>query len=78
MLYIMPYKSNNTNQQSAENKGGPTVTEQPKAAGNLPVNERDEATENRLEEEAQDAGQRHPNRNLDKPELDRPAYGGGH
>ncbi|WP_400192850.1 hypothetical protein [Hymenobacter sp. B81] len=74
----MPYKSNSTNQQSKENKGGPTTTEQPKAAGQLPVNERDEQLENRLEESAQDAPQRHPNRNLDKPDLDKPAYGGGH
>ncbi|KAA9333063.1 hypothetical protein F0P96_08750 [Hymenobacter busanensis] len=74
----MPYKSNNTNQQSKENKGGPAATDQPKAVGQLPVNDRDEATENRLEQEAQDAAQRHPNRNLEKPDLDKPAYGGGH
>jgi hypothetical protein len=74
----MPYKSNNTNQQSKENKGGPTAAQQPKAAGNMPVNEHDEATEARLEQEALDAGVRHPNRNLDKPELDKPSYGGGH
>ena len=65
----MPYKSNNTNQQSGENKGGPTVSEQEKGAGNLPVNNRDEETENRLAEEAEDAGTRHPNRNLEKPEI---------
>ncbi|MCB2406441.1 hypothetical protein [Hymenobacter lucidus] len=70
----MPYKSNNTNQQSKENHGSPSQSEQPKAAGNLPVNDRDEATENRLEQEAQDAPQRHPNRNLEKPELDKPPY----
>jgi hypothetical protein len=74
----MPYKSNNTNQQSGENKGGPTVAEQAKAAGNMPVNEHDEETQARLEQEALDAGVRHPNRNLEKPELDKPGYGGGH
>ena len=70
----MPYKSNNTNHQSKEKKGGPSVAEQPKAAGQLPVNDRDEATEQRLAEEAQDAPQRHPNRNTDKPELDNNTY----
>lgn len=70
----MPYKSNNTNQQSGENKGGPTVAEQAKAAGNMPVNDRDEATEQRLAEEAEDAGTRHPNRNLEKPEIGKAPY----
>lgn len=70
----MPYKSNNTNQQSGENKGGPTVAEQAKAAGNMPVNDLDEATEQRLAEEAEDAGQRHPNRNLEKPEIGKAPY----
>lgn len=73
----MPYNSNNTNQQSAENHGSPSQAEQPKAAGNLPVNNNDELDEQRqerLEQEALDAGLRHPNRNLDKPSLDKPAY----
>lgn len=70
----MPYKSNNTNQQSGENKGGPTVAEQAKAAGNMPVNDLDEATEQRLAEEAEDAGTRHPNRNLEKPDLGKAPY----
>ncbi len=70
----MPYKSNNTNQQSKRPHGSPTQTEQPKGTGDLPVNVRDEATEERLEQEAIDAGLRHPNRNLDKPDLDKPAY----
>ena len=70
----MPYKSNNTNHQSKENHGSPTQTEQPKVAGNLPVNNLDEQTEERLQQEALDAGTRHPNRNLEKPELDNPSY----
>ncbi|UYZ62296.1 hypothetical protein [Hymenobacter weizhouensis] len=70
----MPDHSNNTNQQSKENHGSPTQTEQPKGAGNLPVNNLDPATEDRLEQEALDAGLRHPNRNLEKPDLDKPAY----
>ncbi|GAB2858748.1 hypothetical protein [Hymenobacter ruber] len=44
----------------------------------LPVNSADEQTEDQLEQDALDAGQRHPNRNHDKPDLDKPAYGGGH
>lgn len=70
----MPYKSNNTNHQSRRSPGSPSQTEQPKGAGNLPVNDLDEQTEERLQQEADDAGIRHPNRNLDKPELDKPAY----
>ena len=70
----MPYKSSNTNQQSKENHGSPTQSEQPKGTGNLPVTNRDETEENRLAEEAQDAQQRHPNRNTEKPDLDKPAY----
>lgn len=70
----MPYKSNNTSQQSSENHGSPTQSEQPKGAGNLPVNDRDNQTEDRLEQEAQDAPQRHPNRNLEKPDIDKPPY----
>ncbi|MBC6991821.1 MULTISPECIES: hypothetical protein [Hymenobacter] len=70
----MPYKSNNTNQQSKENHGSPSQSEQPKGAGNLPVNDLDEQTEDRLEQEAADAPQRHPNRNLDKPDIDKPTY----
>ncbi|MCR5887519.1 hypothetical protein LRS06_06925 [Hymenobacter sp. J193] len=69
----MPYKSNNTNQQSKENHGNPTGAGQPKAES-LPVNQYDPEQEERLEQEATDAPQRHPNRNLDKPELDKPAY----
>ncbi|TGD77937.1 hypothetical protein [Hymenobacter wooponensis] len=70
----MPYKSNNTNKQSRRAPGSPTQAEQPKGAGNLPVNDRDQQTEDHLEEDAQDAPQRHPNRNLDKPELGKAPY----
>ncbi|MBU6119703.1 hypothetical protein [Hymenobacter siberiensis] len=44
----------------------------------VPVSGMDEETRKRLEQEALDAGIQDPNRNLDKPELDKPAYGGGH
>ena len=74
----MSSESNNPNQQSGENNGTPTGEGLPKGTGDLSAAELDEATQARLEQEAIDAGLRHPNRNLDKPELDRPAYGGGH
>jgi hypothetical protein len=68
------HSSSKSNQQSGEHKGGPTVSEQEKGAGNLPVADRDEQTEERLAEEAEDAGQRHPNRNLEKPEIGKAPY----
>ncbi|UOQ98205.1 hypothetical protein MUN81_01625 [Hymenobacter sp. 5317J-9] len=74
----MSNNSDKSNQQSSENHGGPAGEGLPKGTGDLPVNDLDEATQARLEQEALDAGQRHPNRNLDKPELDKPSYGGGH
>jgi hypothetical protein len=74
----MPYKSNNTNQQSGENHGAPAGEGLPKGTGDLPALEHDEETQARLEQEALDAGTSHPNRNLEKPELDKPSYGGGH
>jgi len=74
----MANNSNDSNQQPGENKGGPAGEGLPKGTGDLPVLTQDEATQDRLEQEALDAGLLHPNRNLDKPELDSPAYGGGH
>ncbi len=74
----MPYKSNSTNQQSSENSGAPAGEGLPKGSGDLPAIEHDAETQARLEQDALDAGLRHANRNLGKPELDRPAYGGGH
>ncbi|MCC3156130.1 hypothetical protein LJ737_02720 [Hymenobacter sp. 15J16-1T3B] len=74
----MSHSNSKGNEPSKQQPGGPAAAEQPKAAGQLPVNNRDEQTEDRLEQEAQDAPQRHPNRNLEKPELDKPSYGGGH
>ncbi len=47
-------------------------------AGPLPVNEPNEDNDDQLEQDALDAGLRHPNRSEDKPDLDKPAYGGGH
>jgi hypothetical protein len=68
------HSSSKSNQQSGEHKGGPTVSEQEKGAGNLPVADRDEQTEELLADEAEDAGQRHPNRNLEKPEIGKAPY----
>ncbi len=70
--------SDNSNQQSSENKGAPTSEDLPKGTGGLPVNEQDAETQARLEQAALDAGILNPNRNLDKPEIDKLAYGGGH
>ena len=78
----MPYKSNNTNHQSKENHGSPTRSEQPKAGGDKPLGQTGEEEE-RLANEYTDDGLdaipsdllRHPNRNLDKPDLGKPSYG---
>jgi len=70
----MPYKSNNTNQQSKENHGSPASGGEEKGSGNLPVNERDEQTEQRLAEEAQDAPQSSPNRNTNKGDSGKGSY----
>ena len=44
----------------------------------LPAAEIGDTPEDQLEQDALDAGQRHPNRSHDKANLDKPAYGGGH
>ena len=44
----------------------------------LPTDEATDQTEDQLEQDALDAGLRHPNRNEDKANIDKPAYGGGH
>ena len=78
----MPYKSNNTNQQSSENHGDPAGEGKPKGTGNLPANADNQAQYEYLEQDDADQATtpelRHPNRNPDKPQLDKPSYGGGH
>ena len=80
----MPYKSNNTNQQSRENNGAPGNEGQPKEAGNKDLGREPENPEltDEYTEDGADKGQtpemRHPNRNVDKPQLDKSAYSGGH
>lgn len=77
----MPYKSNNTNHQSKENKGNPATGGKPKGDPNsTPVNE--DELRARLAEEYTNDGEadipphmtNNPNRNYDKPDLDKPAY----
>ena len=79
----MPYKSNNTNQQSRENMGDPTGRGTDKAGIN-PVGEaaqnpdrfeelKAKYTGANEDEPAQDLV-RHKNRNLNKPDIDKPAY----
>ena len=74
----MSGNSSGTNQQSGGNHGVPAGAGLRQGTGDLPVNEYNEATQARLEQVAIDAGLRHPNRNLDKPEIDKPSYGGGY
>ena len=69
--------THHNDQKTGEHSDKRNLEGTPKADA-LPVNDLDEATEARLAQEALDAGIRHPNRNLDKPELDKPSYGGGH
>ena len=71
----MSNNSNDSNQQSGENKGNPAGDGLPKGTGDLPVLTDDQAKQDELEQKALDAGLLHPNRNLDKPELDSPTYG---
>ena len=61
------------NQQSQTNKNQPGLPEQPKADA-LPAGDLDEATEERLEDEAQDVGTTHPNRGHNKPDNGKGSY----
>jgi len=79
----MPYKSNSTNKQSSENSGQPTGQGKSKA-GFKPVNPDSESEEfERLRAEYTDDVDEpttdtkigsHPNRNTDKPSIDKPPY----
>ena len=69
--------THHNDQKPSEHPDKRNLEGQPKADA-LPVSETDEKIEDQLEQEALDVGLRHPNRNEDKPELDKPAYGGGH
>ena len=61
------------NKESQTNKNQPGLPDQTKADA-LPAADRDEATEERLEDDAQDAGTTHPNRGHNKPEGGKGSY----
>lgn len=61
------------NQESQTNKNQPGLPEQLKADA-LPAGDLDEATEERLAEEAEDAGISHPNRGHNKPDNGKGSY----
>jgi hypothetical protein len=61
------------NQESQTNKNQPGMPEQPKADA-LPTGDLDEATEERLANEAEDAGITHPNRGHNKPDNGKGSY----
>ncbi|RZK28372.1 MAG: hypothetical protein EOO63_11410 [Hymenobacter sp.] len=61
------------NQESQTNKNQPGMPEQPKADA-LPAGDLDEATEERLANEAEDAGITHPNRGHNKPDNGKGSY----
>ncbi|WP_192822612.1 hypothetical protein [Rufibacter sp. LB8] len=81
----MPYKSNNTNQQSSENHGSPANRGTDKAGIKTTGSPEDIQRAEDIVAKHVDEGERphpdavtHPNRNTDKPEVDKPSYGGGH
>jgi len=59
--------------ESQTNKNQAGLPEQPKADA-LPAGDLDEATEERLENEAEDAGVTHPNRGHNKPDNGKGSY----
>ncbi|NML65824.1 hypothetical protein HHL22_11475 [Hymenobacter sp. RP-2-7] len=61
------------NQLAAAEKNTPGLPEVHKGDA-LPNLERDEATQERLEDEAEDAGVRHPNRGYNKPDNGKGSY----
>jgi hypothetical protein len=79
----MPYKSNNTNKQSGENLGEPTGAGQTRA-GYKPVDENGEDEFHEMLRTKYTDGEdeptidvrrgSHPNRNTNKPSIDKPPY----
>lgn len=61
------------NKQSQINKNEAGMPEHSKSDA-LPVSDRDEAIEERLEDEAEDAGTTHPNRGHNKPDNGKGSY----
>lgn len=65
--------SHHNNRKDSENPDKRNLEGHPKADA-LPAGDLDEITEDQLEQDALDTGQRHPNRGHDKPSTDKPAY----
>jgi hypothetical protein len=61
----MAKEGNQISSQSAKHQGSPAGGGQSKAES-LPVEDRDQQTEENLQQDAQDAPQTHPNRNTHK------------
>ena len=79
----MPYKSNKGSQQGSENKGNPSDRGQDKAGVKTAGSPEDIQRDEELVAKHVDEGERphpdavtHPNRNTDKPQIDKPGYGG--
>jgi hypothetical protein len=79
----MPYKSNSTNKQSKENLGQPSDPGQPKAGVKPVADLGEEDLHERLRAEYTDGEDEptidvrrgsHPNRNTNKPSIDKPPY----
>jgi hypothetical protein len=79
----MPYKSNSTNKQSGSHTGDPAATGQPKAglkdAGIDKMNDDLDKIENRYTDDVDEPTidtrrGSHPNRNTNKPHIDKPRY----
>ena len=69
----MAHHSSEANQESQEKHDRKADIGTPKADA-LPLGTTQEEDQDRLEQEATDAGIQHPNRNPHKPELDKPGY----
>ncbi|MDO7850739.1 hypothetical protein [Hymenobacter convexus] len=69
--------THHNDQKTGEHPNERKAVGTPKADA-TPAGETTDQTEDQLEQDALDAGQRHPNRSHDKADLDKPAYGGGH
>ena len=79
----MPYKSNSTNKQSKENLGDPTGQGQSSAAGKPVDPASEDALHDMLRAKYVDGEDEpgtnvklgsHPNRNTNKPNIDKPPY----
>ena len=79
----MPYKSNNTNQDSKSQKGQPTDRGNTKAGakttgGPEDIQRAEDLVAKHLDDQESPVPEAttHPNRNTNKPNIDKPGYGG--